>query len=117
LSGDAAHWQRVLDLALRLPGVDVGSCYGTPALRVRGKLMARLWEDGETLVVKTNPFTRNYLLESDPGSYFLTDHYRDHAWVLVRLTAVTDERLGERLDEAWRLVAPKRLVADHDASG
>lgn len=39
-------------LLLALPGVEEGSSYGAPGFRVRGKFLARLWEDGETLVVK-----------------------------------------------------------------
>ncbi len=39
-------------LLLALPGVEEGPCYGTPGFRVRGRFLARLWEDGETLVVK-----------------------------------------------------------------
>lgn len=38
-------------LALALPGVEEGPCYGTPGFRVKGRFLARLWEDGETLVV------------------------------------------------------------------
>ena len=36
-------------LALAFPGVEEGLSYGTPGFRVRGKFLARLWEDGETL--------------------------------------------------------------------
>ena len=48
----AATIELVRSLALALPGVEEGSCHGTPAFYVRRKLMLRLWEDGETLVVK-----------------------------------------------------------------
>jgi hypothetical protein len=39
-------------LALAFPGVEEGLSYGTPGFRVRGKFLARMKEDGETLVVK-----------------------------------------------------------------
>jgi hypothetical protein len=39
-------------VALALPGVEEGLSYGTPAFRVRGKFLARLREDGESLAVK-----------------------------------------------------------------
>ena len=47
------EWQRVLDLAHELPGVEIGTAYGIPALGVRGKLIARLWKGGQTVVTKT----------------------------------------------------------------
>ena len=53
------HWNTVLELARRLPEVEEGTSYGTPALRVRGKFFARLREDGETLVVKMNIFGKS----------------------------------------------------------
>lgn len=34
-------------LALSFPGVEEGLSYGTPGFRVRGKFLARFWEDGE----------------------------------------------------------------------
>jgi hypothetical protein len=40
----------VRQLALAFPGVEEGFSYGTPGFRVRGKFLARLWEDGETLI-------------------------------------------------------------------
>lgn len=99
-----------------LPGVEEGTSYGTPALKVKGKLFARLWEDGETLVLRVNPFERPYLLDADPAAFFLTDHYRDYPWVLVRLAAVDPAVMRERLEDAWRLCAPKKLVAAFDAA-
>lgn len=34
--------------------MEAGLSSGTPALKVKGKLLARLWEDGETLVLKVD---------------------------------------------------------------
>jgi hypothetical protein len=38
----SSHWDTVLQLARTLPEVEEGLSYGTPALRVRGKFLARL---------------------------------------------------------------------------
>src|SRR5437762_221978 len=43
-------WTTVRDLALALPGVEESTSYRTPAMKVRGKLIARLKEDAETIV-------------------------------------------------------------------
>jgi hypothetical protein len=50
------------ELALALPGVEEGTSYGTPALKAGRKLMARLREDGETLVVRIDLVARDLLL-------------------------------------------------------
>jgi hypothetical protein len=102
----------VLQLALDLPGVEEGTSYGTPALRLRGKFLARLREDGETLALRLGFDERDILIRSDPAVFFITDHYRGYPAVLVRLAAIDRDRLREILEVAWAQAAPKRLVAE-----
>lgn len=98
-------------IARRFPGVEEGTSYGTPALRVAKKFMARMWEDGETLVVKCGFDERDFRMRADPDTFFSTDHYRGYPTVLVRLTRVTERDLRDVLEVAWRLNASKRLLA------
>jgi hypothetical protein len=102
-------------ILLALPGVEEGPCYGTPGFRVRGKLLARLREDGDSLVVKVPFEEREFLMQSDPETFYITDHYRNYPAVLVRLSRVEPALLGELLEDAWRAAAPKRLAAEYDA--
>jgi hypothetical protein len=104
----------VRQLALGFPGVEQGLSYGTPGFRVRGKFLARLWEDGETLVVKCGDDERDFRMKADPESFFITDHYRGYPTVLVRLDQVTRADLHDVLEQAWRKQAPRRLVAEYD---
>ncbi len=108
-------FDQVRALALALPGVEEGTSYGTPAFRVRKKLLARLREDGETLVIKTDWDSRDNLMETDPDTFFTTAHYRDHPSVLVCLPRVHAEALAELLEAEWRRCASKRAVAAYDA--
>jgi hypothetical protein len=101
-------------LALALPGVEEGLSYGTPGFRVRGKFLARLWEDGETLVVKCGDDERDFRMKADPKTFFVTDHYRGYPTVLVRLARVTEDDLQAVMEEAWRRQAPKSLVKEYD---
>jgi hypothetical protein len=101
----------VRTLAAKLPGIEFGQSYGTPALRVKGKLLARLHDDGETLVLRTTSVNREYLLGAWPEVFYLTDHYRNYPWVLVRLSVIGRAELAEQLGDAWELVAPPRLRA------
>jgi hypothetical protein len=110
-------YEEVREIGRSLPGVEESTSYGTPALKVKGKGFTRLWEDGETLVLRTDHYERTHLLEESPEAFFLTDHYRDHPYVLVRLAHVHAERMRPLLSDAWRRVAPARLVAAYDAGG
>jgi hypothetical protein len=106
----------VRKLALLLPGVEESTSYGTPALKVRGKLFVRLKEDGETIVLRSDSFDRTHLLSAAPAIFFITDHYQDYPWILVRLPATTIAQLRQLLEDAWRRVAPKSLIAARDAA-
>ena len=104
----------VRSLALALPRVDDGTSYGTPAFKVAGKLLARLHQDGESLVVKIDPAERAMRMKADPETFYITDHYLNYPWILVRIASVDPDDLRDLLEEAWRLTAPKRLVNEHD---
>ena len=107
-------FQAVRKVALGFPGTEETTSYGTPAFRVRGKLYARFHQDGKSLVVRGSLDEREVLVQSRPRSFFVTDHYRDHPWVLVRLGSVSRKLLSEVLEQAWRQRAPKRLVREFD---
>ena len=110
----AASFDHVRALGKALPGTEEGTSYGTAALKVKGKLFARIWEDGTTLVLKTSFEDRDFLMRADPAVFYITDHYRDYPWILVRLKKVKRGQLRELLEVAWRSVAPKKYIAEMD---
>ena len=82
----AITFEGVRRIALALDGVAESTSYGTQALKLGGRLIARLREDGETLVVGTTFEERAELMAVEPETYFATDHYLNCPWVLVRLS-------------------------------
>jgi hypothetical protein len=107
-------FQTARRLALTFPGVEEGPSYGTPGFTVRGKFLARLREDVETLAVNCGFDERNFRMQADPETFFTTDHYRGYPTVLIRLPQVRLADLRAVLEQAWRRRAPKRLVAQYD---
>jgi hypothetical protein len=101
--------------AKALPDVEDSTSYGTPALKVRGKLLARLHQDGECFVLRADLLDREILIQSDPAVFFITDHYRNYPWILVRFLTVDPAALPDLVECAWRLVAPKSLVKKYDS--
>ncbi len=112
----AVSFATVREIVLALPGTEEGTSYGTPAFRVKGKYLLRLKEDGETLALRTTFEDRDFLMAADPDAFYITDHYRDYPAVLVRLGTVGRATLRELLEQEWRRLAPKSLVARHDAA-
>ncbi len=97
-------------LALALPGVEEGVAYGSPIWRVGKKMLTRVWEDGETVVLKMDEVTRDALIAARPDAFFVTDHYLGHPLGLARLSAADPEQITGILREGWREIAPKRLL-------
>lgn len=106
---------RRLAEATGLPETTVGTSYGTPALLVKGKSFVRM-KDAETLVVMCALEEKEMLMELDPSLFFETDHYKGWPAMLVRLAAIDDQALTQRLIAAWRERAPKPLAAQSDAA-
>jgi hypothetical protein len=108
--------EQVRTVALAFPGVEDSTSYGTPALKVRGKLLARLHQSRECLVLRADFLDRQIMIQSAPGTFFITDHYRNYPWVLVRFSSVQARELPGLIERAWRLVAPKTLIEHYEAA-
>lgn len=96
----------VRELGLDLPDVEEGTAYGSPALKVRGRMFTclashRSAEPG-TLVVLVDFQQRDELIAERPDIYYLTDHYVNYPSVLVRLSRIQPDALGDLLRMAWR---------------
>lgn len=109
-----ANFDTVRKIGLEFPGVEPGTMYGAPALKVRGKLLAclpshRSAEPG-SLVVCIDFGDRAGLLAEAPDLYYITDHYVDHPSVLVRLSRVTPDHLRDLLGMAYKFVSRKEAA-------
>ena len=92
-----------------LPGVEVTTTWGASALKVRGKMFACVAinksAEPNSMVVRMDMVQRDLLIEDDPATYYLTDHYVDYPCVLVRLSRVHPDALRDLLLTAWRFVS------------
>jgi hypothetical protein len=107
-------FETVRRIATGLPGVVEGTSYGTPAFRAGKTLFARQHQDGASLVIKIEPDQRAMRMRADPETFFITDHYRNYPWMLVRLATVDPDDLRDLLEEAWRLGASQKLLSARD---
>jgi len=108
-------WDEVVELGRKHPGVEVGTSYGTPALKVRNKLLVRLRPEDASLVLSVDSLDeREFLIESDPTVFHTTPHYRDYPAVLARMAEITPDQLWPFVLRAWRVHAPKKVVSAYD---
>ena len=101
-------YDTVRRLALTLPNVEESTSYGTAALKVKGKLMVRLHDDGDKIVLAMPFDRREEMMEADPETYFITDHYRDYPWILVSLARVREDALPDLLQIAYNVASRPR---------
>ena len=106
----------VRKFALAWDEVEDGTSYDTPALKVRKKMLARLREDNDSLVLPgISQDEREMLIESQPKVFYFTDHYRDYPIVLIRLSKAKRAIVEPLLRRHWRALASKAAVKEFDA--
>jgi hypothetical protein len=105
-------FQTVRAIGLKLPGAEASTMYGAPALKVNGRMFACIAShksaEPNTLVVRIDFAQRDALIEEDPDTYYLKEHYEAHPCVLVRLSRVSRDAIEDLLAGAWRLVSATR---------
>jgi hypothetical protein len=116
--GDLAeHYRRVLEIAERFPGVEATRAYGSPCIKVDGKIMARLRSESEGgLALRCDFPERQMLMQADPRAFYLTDHYLNWPMVLINLAEVRWAAMPGLIEAAWRMVAKKKRIAEFDES-
>ena len=104
-------------VALALPATTEKPSYGTPGFRVKDKLFARIREEGGVLVVWTGPGEKEGLIEAEPERFFRPAYVGHLGWIGVHLDIDPDwDEVAEMVRDAYRHVAPKRLVAELDGN-
>jgi len=111
MPGKKLTFATVRNIGLELPGVIESTAYGSPALKIRGKLMAcvavnKSAEPG-SLAVCIDFSQRAELIEADPDTYYLTDHYVNYPCVLVRLSCINLDALRDLLRMAWQFAGSR----------
>ena len=102
------NFDTVRNIGLTLPGVEEGTVYGVPALKVHGKLLACVpahrSAEPASLLVRVDFDDRAELLAAAPDVYYVTNHYVGYNAVLVRLSRVNPDVLRGLLGMAYKFV-------------
>jgi hypothetical protein len=114
--------QRLRRICLALPEAHEVTAWGEPTFRVRNKLFAMYADAGNhhgggrhAVWCKATRMTQDLVVHRDPGRYFVPPYVGPSGWFGMYLDDGPDwDAVADRLKEAYRLVAPKRLLADLD---
>jgi hypothetical protein len=95
-----------------LPDVVESTMYGSPALKVRGNLLACVpankSAEPDCAVFRIDRDLRAALIKTKPEIYYITDHYADHPTVLARLSRMSPKELRDILGLAWSFACSKK---------
>jgi hypothetical protein len=107
----SVSFKPVESIGRTLPDVEVTTAWGQPALKVRGKMFvcmaAHKSAEPDTLAVMMDFADRDALIEDDPGTYYLKEHYLNYPCVLVRLSRIRGDSLRDLVTGAHRFVSAR----------
>ena len=105
-------WDEMITCALSLPDVVLEKHWGALCPKVNGKaFVAPGREKGSFCMYVTMP-EKELLLETDPDTFWQTDHYRNYPAILVRYGTDARERIELYLQRGWwdRAKKPQRIA-------
>jgi hypothetical protein len=112
---------RVRTICASLPEVTERPSHGSPAWFVRDKKTVAMFVDdhhGDGILgiwCAAPPGVQEQMIDEDPDVFFRPPYVGGRGWIGVRLSrTVTNGELRAILEDAFRVVAPKTLVARLD---
>jgi len=111
MSARGLDFRAVRAIGRTLADVEETTSWGVPALKVRGTMFVCIASnkaaEPNTLVVMMDFAARDALIEDDPDTYYLKEHYVNYPCVLVRLSRVQPDALRDLVAGAHRFVSAK----------
>ena len=108
--------EEIRALVLALPETEEGTSYGYPSFKAGGKFLTRVRDEDDSIVVYVPSIDeRDMLIEAEPATFHLTDHYRSYPIVLARIATVDPDWLQASLTRRCRRGVSKKSVKAWDA--
>jgi len=103
--------------ALSLPDAEERETWETATFRVRDRIFMMFSEQERHAWVKSTRDEQQALIAQDADTFFVPPYVGPSGWVGVVIRTVDADEMRELMTEAWRLTAPKRVVAAFDGEG
>ncbi|HEY0623732.1 hypothetical protein [Sphingomonas sp.] len=94
-------WDEASAYALSLPDVEMASWWGTPCPKVNGKGFMSPGREPGSFALSVTKAEKEILFETDPETFWQTDHYRNYPMLLVRYGTDAHERIELYIRRAW----------------
>ena len=105
-----SSWDEVAACALALPGTELSTYFGQPAVKVaaNGRAFVNLGGIADSFVLSIDPDTKELLIETEPETYWQTPHYAGWPALLVRFASDNPERVAAMIERACDQAAAKK---------
>ena len=85
-------------IALAIPGAEERLWFHKPAVFAHDRFLTKVHDKEEAMVLQVGSMEmRDMMLEAEPKLFYITDHYRNFPFVLIRLSALTAKALKDML--------------------
>lgn len=101
-------------LALSLPGMVQSQHHGNPDFRVNNKIVVNLDEEARQITVKLSVNDQMALMDRDDGAFSLPGGWAKFGWTTIHLDVAGRDEIEEIVIDAWRRIAPEKLVRQLD---
>ena len=103
-------WDEVVAFALTLPGTELSTSWGKPAVKVAANGRAFLYtgREPDSFVLAIDEDSKLILLETDPEPYWQPPHYEGWDGVLLRFASADPDRVAAMIERARDEAAAKK---------
>lgn len=101
----------VFAIASAFPGIVRSTSYGTPSIKLGTKFLLREREPGFLALQRPSIDERDMLIEADPELFFITDHYKDYPYVLIRMNRLKHDHFRALFETIWRENANRTQIS------
>lgn len=102
----------VREIGLSLPGTEEGTAWGTPVLRVDGRIFTGIAihksAEPNSLIIHVDDAVRDEMIAEQPELYYTAAHYENYSCVLVRLSKIRRDVLEDLLRMSHQFVVTRR---------
>jgi len=110
-----SDFEAVKNIALTYPDTEESISHeGTPSVKVRGKLMCRLHDNGEFIPIRLDFELREKYLDSHPEIFHLPDHFKSYPYICMWTHNYDKKLLMEVLEQSWKGLATKKRIKEYE---
>ena len=93
-------WDEVVAFALGLPGAEMSTRYGKPAVKANGRAFVSPGREDGSFCLHIDRDMVEMLKDTDPDTYWQTPHYEGWPALLVRYDSADPDRVRAMIERA-----------------